>query len=310
MSSIAAASPFPDFVNFSFPPSEYGVVLDHMLGFVTLAGGSQVDECACVIGGKRSVQFAPRDELRGRVGWLRFGGAALRAFEASRLFESVLAIIGGYEHKVTGMHVALDVRAESRPILNRIYRRGVRGEIRLTRKAIDSRHVSFVRRQALYAAHATGTVYAGNRRAGAWLKVYDKRNQILDVLETDDPDVLAFNDPGPLTRYEVALGRHVGLTLGDVLNPVPVFWHHMRRILQPPAGVADWEPGSVGYFLPPPEKAPPAVQLELLLGSSHDLRRAVKLADEIGPNGPAWLVSKLRRLVETSSKPHSATAPA
>jgi len=308
--SVSQSVPFADYLNFSFPDAEYGHVLEHVLGYVTLSGGYQAEPGAAWLGDGKGVQFRPVDDP-GRVGWLRISGGGIRAFRAAGYFDSVLAVIGDYEHKVTGMHVALDLPVESRRLLNAAYRLGKSGECRFTRKRVSSRFVRKVVVPSLYGPGNTGTVYLGNRRASVWAKVYDKRNEILDRLGVEiTDDVLTLNDPGPLTRYEISLGRQVGLTLADVIAPGPVFWHHMgETLLARPGDCAAWVPGASGYYLPPREDPLPAVQLALLLERSPDLKRALKLADAIGPRGRDHLRGMLTRFVETSSVRRAAAVP-
>jgi hypothetical protein len=299
MASIALrrGDPFPDFVNLSFPVEEFEAVMPHVVEYVTMAGGRQASDWACKLGDARSVQWGRRS----RVGWLRFSGAAIRAFEASGVWPSVLALVGEYEHRVTGLHAALDVVDDGQAVVKRVWRRALRGRVALTRKRVRVRDV----RTVFVASHTgpgtTGTVYLGRRTSDVWAKVYDKRNEILDRCGALSPEAIALNDQGPLTRYELALGRHVGLTLQDVVDPVPVFWAHMGGLLAVPDGVREWVAVGGGYVLPPRRKVLPAEQLELLLDQSHDFRRMVRLADEIGPRGRKWLLSRFARRLKTNS---------
>lgn len=295
MESVSRGSPFVDFLNLSFPLSDFATVMQHVLEYVTLAGGCQVTDYACELAGGLTVTWGER----GRVGWLRFSGRAVRAFEAAHVWVSMLSLIAEYEHRVTGMHVAVDRVEDGAKVVKRIARRGRNGSIRLTRKRVPSHDVKTIMGQAHYGPVTTGTVYLGRRTADVWAKVYDKREEILVRCGATSADAVALNDSGPLTRYEISFGRHVGLSLQDVHDPRPVFWRHAVSVLAAPEGIPDWQPGGSGYVLPPRREVLPAQQLELLLEQSRDVRRMVKLADDIGPRGRDWLVSRFTKRVKT-----------
>lgn len=215
-------------------------------------------------------------------------------------FDELLSAIAQWPHRVTKLHATLDVVADGREVVTAVYDRACAGGVTLTRKTIPASQVSMVRRPALYGPGDTGTAYLGRRTRDVWLKVYDKRNELLDrreALEDGAPSLDGFFDPGPLTRFEVALGRKVGCTLRDVSDPASVFWHHVADVLPPPPGVAPWAPMGEGFSMPPPLERLPAEQLRLLLEHSADVARAVRLADKIGPNGRTLLASMLRKLV-------------
>jgi hypothetical protein len=288
-----------DFAKFSVPQGEFAQLWGQLVEYVTLAGGVQVSDSACLLGEDARPSVVGR--YRGRVGWFDLSARAIRAFEASTLWGSVLALVGEFEHRVTGAHIALDRVEDGQLVVKRILRRGLRGNVRLTRKRVPGHHVRSFMGKSHTGSGTTGTVYLGRRTSDVWAKVYDKRNELLSRLSVLSPEAVALADSGPLTRYELALGRHVGLTLGDLESPAPAFWHHMAALLTVPAGTPKWEPGASGYWLPPRREVLPAQQLELLLDQSHDVRRMVKLADDIGPKGREWLVSRFTKRVKTDS---------
>lgn len=218
-------------------------------------------------------------------------------------FDQVLGALGQWPHRVTKLHATLDLVTDGRDVVPALYDRAKAGGVTLTRKAVPPAQVSMVRRPALYGPGDTGTAYIGKRTRDVWVKVYDKRNEMLDrreVLE-DSPTLDGFFDPGPLTRYELALGRHVGCTLRDAADPTAVFWHHMTDLLAVPQGVASWSPMAEGYSLPPPIPREPIEQLRLLLDNSPDVARAVALADKLGPHGRTFLGRMLAKVVLPAS---------
>lgn len=225
-------------------------------------------------------------------------------------FSEFLAALTVAPHRVTKLHATMDLVRDGREVVPALYDRAKSGGITLTRKAVPPSQVSMVRRPALYGPGDTGTVYIGKRTRDVWVKVYDKRNELLDrreVLE-DSPTLDGFYDPGNLTRYEVALGRHVGCTIRDAADPTAVFWHHMGALLPVPQGVASWAPMAEGYAMPPRHQREPIEQLRLLLDSSPDVARCVALADRLGPHGRSFLGQMLARMVlpEVPLKPSPA----
>jgi len=241
---------------------------------------------------------------RHQVGTIGFSGAVLSLLRSRRVFNELLFAIGYHEHRVTGLHVAQDYHVPAAPYVRHAYREGNARRVFLTRKAV--RTVSRVARQAIYEPTIeTGTCYLGTRGASVMLTCYDKRNEMLSAVLENQPHAsaafLGFFDPGHLLRYELKLGRNVGMTLRDVADPLAVFWHHLRDSGLPlacPEGVPDWQPMSEGYVLPPRPEKLPWQQMQLIVDNSPDVERAVKLAAAAGRAGPAMLVSMLQKRVQ------------
>ncbi|GMU26448.1 MAG: hypothetical protein AMXMBFR16_13530 [Candidatus Uhrbacteria bacterium] len=81
----------------------------------------------------------------------------------------------------------------------------------------------------------------------------------------------------------------------DIALPESLFWHYAAPLLlDRPPGVLEWVPGEGGFEV---ERAPsnPARQLELLIETSPDIKRAVALADRLGPQGRAFLLTRLQK---------------
>lgn len=290
------ADPFSDYCNVTFPESEFADAEPRILEVVYASGGScefpgrlRVGDCGTVKHGKK---FG--------VGWVSASGAALSAFRGAGLFRDFLASIAMSAHRVTTLHATFDVAEDGPRAVHRVYRRALRGGLHLTKKAIPASQVRRVLRAGYVDGRQTGTVYLGNRRRDVSAKVYDKRNQLLDVVAGEhgaDAQVIALNDPGPLTRYELQFGRHVGVTLRDVENPAALFWHHAGALLPRPADAEAWVAHSEGFTMPERSEVNYVRQLELLLENSADIHRACALADKISEReGRAWLASKIRRL--------------
>lgn len=307
------AAVFCDFLGVTYPRDEFHEIRDVVLGSLP---GSAYQETEGI------VRLGPVDPgvlrlgVKHGVGSITASGGFLRTLRATTVhapsqpgqvrccFSEFLAALSQAPHRVTKLHATLDLVADGRDVVLALYDRAKAGGVTLTRKAVPSSQVSMVRRPALYGPGDTGTAYIGKRTRDVWVKVYDKRNEMLDrreVLEVDEPALDGFYDPGPLTRYELALGRHVGCTLRDASDPAAVFWHHMGDLLAVPQGVAPWVPMAEGYTLPPPFGREPIEQLRLLLDSSPDVARAVALADKLGPHGRSFLGRMLAKVVLPAS---------
>jgi hypothetical protein len=204
---------------------------------------------------------------------------------------------------VTTLHATLDLLEEAPPVVARMYERGKAGLVSLTRKSIPPGHVKkYISRDP--EGRDTGTVYLGSRKSDVWLKVYDKRAEMIDRYEASGsrlvtdvwPSGSVF--PDPITRYEVSVGRKVGVTLRDVAEPSAVFWHFMRGLLPDvaPAGVA-WVPFAEGFEVRRYEPLPFA-SLELALDSVYPMKRIVRLCEALGPSGVDMAVSGFRRRLE------------
>ena len=290
------SDPFADYFNVTFPSADFAEAEPRILEVVYAAGAS------CDFPGKLRVgkTGSVKHGTKFGVGWFGASGDALSVLRGAGLFREYLGAVAMSPHRVTTLHATLDVAEDGPRAVHRIYRRALRGAVRLTRKAIPVAQVSRVQRSGHIDGRQTGTVYLGNRKRDVSGKVYDKRNQLLDVVASEHgaiADAIALNDPGPLTRYELQFGRHVGVTLRDVEDPSALFWHHAGSLLPRPSNLEAWVPYSEGFTMPDRSEVNYVRQLELLLENSVDIHRACRLADKISEReGRAWLASKIRRL--------------
>lgn len=297
--------PFADFVNVSFPREQFTEAAEAIVGLCAEVGGFlEFPGCMRLPGADDAshdggvVKFGARFG----TGFVSVSGGALAALRLAGKFDALLFTIAQFPHRVTSLHATLDRAEDARRVLPRLYARAKRGQVALGRKGIPARQVKFLRRPALYGEGDTGTVYLGERTRDLWAKVYDKRNEMLDAIKGGSAEAQAtlvgYLDAGPLTRYELAIGRHVGASLRDVADPEAIFWHFAGGVLLPrPEGIAAWEAAGEGYAMPPPPPPDYWRQLELLLERSPDVHRMLRLADRLGPEGRKVLTMKLRDFV-------------
>lgn len=300
MRSIAPL-PFCDYINATVPADRYETCRTDLLELVSAAGGRDARE-GLVFLGDGSFKYG----VRYQVGFFSLSGRAIAALRSAPypFWGEYLSVLGEGSHRVTRLDVALDDTEDAPPIVDRFYRRARGGQFQLTRKRIPASEVRREMAIAVVDGRDTGTVYLGARTRDVFARVYDKRDELLCFAIRQhgvaSPELIALNDPGPLVRYEITLGRKVGASLRDAYEPEAVFWHfagdalaplHRRR---PECG--PWIPREGGFSVPRSGAPDFSRQLRLLLETSHDVRRAVTLADRLGPYGRDYLASLLRKM--------------
>lgn len=291
------AGPFADFCNCTFPLPAFAGARARLLEVAYAAGAHSEVGGVLRIGPDSRGTFKLSEKWG--VGAVGVSGAALAAFRSSGFFDELLMTIGEFPHRVTRLDVAVDVDDDGPRSVSRWYRRGKAGTVALTSSCIPSSQVQRIMGAGLVDGRDTGTVYLGSARRDVRAVVYDKRQEILRRAvdgHGQKPDVIALNDPGPLTRYELRFARHVGVTLADVHKPAPVFWHHARSLLAPPGRIEKWRAHAEGFSVP--RRDVTAVQqLELLLETSSDVARMVTLAEQMSSRRDVarrFLFQKLR----------------
>lgn len=298
--------PFADFLNVTVPEDRYESVLSELLEVLHACGMRDVEEW----GGRLGERGTFKHGIKWKIGTFGLSGdaiAELRQCPAFNAWGEYLTIIGEGEHRVTRLDVALDVVEDGAAAVHSMYRRAARGQISLTRKPVPRSQCKRLTSPSLYGGADTGTVYLGRRTRDVYARVYDKRQELLqracDAHGGMTAELLALNDPGPLTRYELVLGRHVGVSTRDAYEPAAVFWHFASESLLPKAALlevpAAWRPHGPGFSMPRSAEPDYARQLSLLLETSRDVRRAVTLADRLGPYGRDHLC----RLIKAASSP-------
>lgn len=304
MRSIAPL-PFCDYLNVTVPAERYEACTADLLEIVRAVGGRDAQDGLVRLGDGGT--FVHR--VKYGVGFYGLSGAAIAVLRDSpvsfNFWGEYLTVLGEGLHNVTRLDAALDVAADAAVVVGQLYRRARGGKFALTRKAIPPGEIRRVFAPAIAGGYDTGTVYLGARTRDVYAKVYDKRQELLQrAIDAHKgaalADIVALNDPGPLTRYELTLGRKVNVGLRDAYEPEAVFWHFAGESLAPlqrrRSGVPEWRAHGTGFAVPRSGGTDNARQLQLLLETSHDVRRAVTLADRLGPYGRDYLASLLRKM--------------
>ena len=233
-------------------------------------------------------------EVRGQVYAVGISGSVCAGLRFARRLHAVLAAVGARPHRVTRLDASLDLPVDAAPVVARVAAAGRRGELALTRKRIQPGTVEThlgLRADGV----ESGTVYCGSRHADARMVVYDKQHERASR---------KLCDVGPLTRYELRLKSGLGISLRDVAEPAPVFWHHVAPDFLPrPDGVSDWVAGGEGFELERVEPPTPFQRMLSLLDQSSDVRRLLTLADQVGPYGLRVLLARLESMAAGASPP-------
>ena len=274
-----------DYLNITVPDTDTHTAEAEVRQVLSAIGG------VSVLSGQWRVHGTGTYQIKQRQGFSSYSasGQVLSVLREHGLYSTYLSVFGQLPHHVSLMHVAHDVPEDAPPLLDALYQKVVKGRVGLTRKRLDpKKHVQRVVRPG-HDGRSTGTVYLGKRRASVSAKVYDKRQERVEK---------GYPDPGPLARYELALGRKVGVTLRDAQYPETVFWHYMKEVLSAPQGVPAWESWAQGYA--PQQKVAllPAELLRRRIDKSSELEDWARLAAELGEHGGDYLLSLVRRKIK------------
>lgn len=290
-SSGASSAPFVDWISVSFPSGLSTLLLDALRPIVSVLPGVS----AMPYGHGWSFPSGGLLQVRSRssssaVSVLSASGAALSVLRDAGVFADLLRVLASDLHRVTRLDVALDLPVHAPPLLQSLYARSVRGEVSLSRKALNpARHVTRYLSPSS-TGEDTGTVYLGGRSAEVKARVYDKRQECL---------ARGLPDLGPLLRAELTVTGAVGVSLRDAWSPAAVFWHFMGSALTGiaarPVDVPEWVPGGVGFCLPPRPVLDPVQRLERRLDRSAELRDLCELACSV-KGGAVLVYRRLRKL--------------
>jgi hypothetical protein len=216
---------------------------------------------------------------RGPVLAVGISGSALAFLRDSGAFPGLLEVLASVPHRVTRLDAALDVPTDAPPVLRDLRARAMSGRMAFGKRRLAVADVGLWQRPAVYDQSIfTGTLYLGRRGADRQVRVYDKRNEVLDRTGAD---------PGPLVRYEITFGKggRTGVSLRDAEDPTALFWSVAGGVLLPrPLGVPDWVPAGESFELPPAAQVDPLSRLAVAVDRSGGLAALVRLAADCGPS--------------------------
>lgn len=246
--------------------------------------------------GRAVVTFGPsRGAMRAS-----FSGSACAALREHGSWADLLSELSSVPHRVTRVDAALDLAIDGADYVDLMRQRYPSGSVNLGRKAVATSVVLSVRPDG----RETGTWYAGRlTKARYTARVYDKAWEALQKRGEVLP---------PRTRIEVtAKGGDSGATLRDAAEPAALFWHLASpALLAAPEGFPVWTPNRELGWVAPTKHFDPAALLKRRVESSAMLDALALLADDLGPNGRAYLVSLLEKRVHAAQGPTGQSVPA
>jgi hypothetical protein len=209
-------------------------------------------------------------------------GSACALLRSIGRWNDLLSELSSVPHRVTRVDAAIDLPMDGADLVDLMRRRYASGSVNLTRKAVATSSFLAVRPAD---GRETGTWYAGRRsRARFTARVYDKAWEALEKRGEQMP---------PTARIEVtAGGGDSGATLRDAAMPAALFWHIAApSLLDAPEGTPVWTPNQDLGWVAPTRKFNTAAVLQRRVESFAMLDALALLADDLGPEGRAYLLS-------------------
>ena len=286
---VEAGTAFCDWLDVTTPPGEEYRVRSELGPLLCGAGFDKItDDLYRFNGGSVKLQGNTRFFKLG------FSGQSVALLRMSRLWESVLFLIGEGPHRVTRVDAAVDLPMDGADALEQLQASYPRGQVRLSQRPVEITELSKVRSDG----RRTGTWYAGHRgQSEISCRVYDKAQEALDKRGELMP---------PRTRCELTVGKGAKPTLRDAAEPERLFWHYMSpAILRRPEGVPDWSSGwGEGWIMHRTELLP-AMRLKRRIEESGELAALIELAESIGTDGPDYALRLIRERFEKATRPSS-----
>jgi hypothetical protein len=267
---------FTDYVSITTPVDDGEKVMEGLSPILDVLGATQESSLLYRFpegGTLKSMRMPSRG-----VHYVSASGRAIASIRSRQLLDTFLMSFAQVPHKVSRMDIAMDVPLYAPDLLPRIYREAHKGKLKLTRKSTPPKQTFGPVPYELPSNRVTGTVYLGQPyKAEVAARIYDKRAELLERTGEDIGE--------DRVRLELVLGK-VGASLRDVSQPLALFYHRVPESLvkRPPGHIPEWvsctEPFQVERI-----ESLPYERLKVLVESSPDIGRLLKLADDCGPEG-------------------------
>lgn len=262
--------------------------------------GAVTDGRDVVIGKHGRLHYTER--VASGVAVVSASGWALAQLRAAGLLFEYCGVVAEGPHKVTHLDMAHDVECDCPTALQSLYTR-----LRLAGCALTRKRTAGTDCTAMFSRGAdgrdTGSIMIGDRRSAETTAiVYDRQH-----------DARRKGKPVPersMLRFEIRTGVP-GLSLRDVVEPEPLFWHFAAPDLgAKPANVASWFPWGEGFEVVR-NTVDDAEKLARLIERSSDLERAFAIAQRM-PGGVAQLRRELNlrlKVLERTAEFQHGAAP-
>lgn len=211
----------------------------------------------------------------GQVFQVAASGSTLRSMRAAGLYLHWLSILASYPIRVTRLDATKFLSGPAAPRVQALWAHVREHGLKLTRKRTPPSGCRYFQRMALYAEGVeTGSVYVANYgKADVCLKVYDKRNEVMDK---------GGDDPGDGCQVEFTFNGEIGCTLRDAAVPAALFWNYAGQLLDVPPDQVSWLRGDTGFDLPALPPLDPVVQITRACERNQGLRTVIRLSDSLG----------------------------
>lgn len=227
------------------------------------------------------------------INYVSASGRALAEIRSMQLLDTFLMSFAEVPHNVSRMDIAMDVPAYAPELLPAIYRKAHSGELRITRKSRPPKKTFGPVPYEMASKRETGSVYLNDpRKAEVALRVYDKRAELFEKTGVDIGE--------DRVRVELCLGK-VGASLRDVSQPLALFYHRVPvELVRRPVEcvVPEWASHSEPFRVERVESLP-YPRMKLLVESSPDIGRVLRLAHDCGPEGYRLLLGMLAKRYES-----------
>ncbi|AXQ65542.1 MAG: replication initiation factor family protein [Circular genetic element sp.] len=225
-------------------------------------------------------------------GTMRFSasGSACGALRDLGLWHDYLSALSSSPHRVTRVDAALDLPMDGADLVQLMRDRYPSGEVNLSRKSVRTTTFLEVRPDG----RESGTWYAGHKsKARYTARVYDKALEALSKRGQLLP---------PTARIEVtAKGGDSGATLRDAAMPAALFWSIASpALLTAPEDAPVWTPNHDLGWTAEPREFDPAMVLRRRVEGMALLDALALVADDLGPNGRAYLLNLISKRLEAS----------
>jgi hypothetical protein len=271
--SLCLGEPFVDYLNISSPKDRLESILSGLRPILDSLGMSEVIQGLYEL---PDVNGTFKAYIKNKVAVFSASGQVLERMRQAGVYNHYLAVFSQFEHRITMMHLTCDYRIDAPKYLDKLYDKAQKGEVYLSRKAVNPLHVSKLLGRNLDGAD-TGTVYLGNRKnSDIWAKVYDKRQERI---------AKGYDDPMPTTRIEIAVQSDVNASLRDASKPRDLFFHiAAKSLVQKPKDCNEWVAHGQPFELPDTTlNLTTHERLTRVCENSFDIGRLFKLAiDDYG----------------------------
>lgn len=215
-------------------------------------------------------------------------GAICGHLRALGCWDSFLSELGTSPHRVTRLDAAMDLPIDGADLVALMRERYPSGQVNLRRKSVKCTTILEVRPDG----RESGTWYAGHKsKARFTARVYDKALEALSKRGEKLP---------PTARVEVtAKGGDCGATLRDAWMPAAIFWFIAApAIVTAPEDCPVWTPDTELGWSSPPRDFNPSELLRRRVESMAMLDALGLVADDLGPNGRAYLLHLIEKRLD------------